>query len=50
MKQPELVTVSVRITRDLADRLKIVADREDRAVAAEIRRLIRERVDQAEAA
>lgn len=42
----ELVTLSVRVSRDTADRLKVIADREYRPVAAELRRLIQERVDQ----
>lgn len=44
--QEELVSLSVRVPRDLADRLKAVADAEFRPVAAEIRRLIQVRVDE----
>lgn len=45
--QPEsdLVSLSVRVPRATAERLKAIADREYRPVAAEIRRLIQERVD-----
>lgn len=43
--EPELVSLSVRVPRATADRLKVIADREFRPVAAEIRRLIQERVD-----
>jgi len=48
--QPEadLVSLSVRVPRRTADRLKAIADREYRPVAAEIRRLIQERVDRDE--
>ena len=42
---PELVSLSVRVTRETADALKAIADREDRSIAAEIRRLIRDRID-----
>lgn len=42
----DLVSLSVRVPRDTAERLKAIADREFRPVAAEIRRLIQERVDQ----
>ena len=41
----DLVSLSVRVPRATADRLKAIADREYRPVAAEIRRLIQERVD-----
>lgn len=51
-KQPEptngLVTLTVRVTRATADGLKRVADAEYRPVAAEIRRLIEERVAEAD--
>jgi predicted transcriptional regulator len=40
-----LVSLSVRITPELAAAFKEIADREDRPVAAEMRRLIRQRVD-----
>lgn len=43
--QPDLVSLSVRVPRETADRLKAIADAEYRPVAAEIRRLIQERVD-----
>ena len=42
----DLVSLSVRVPRDTAERLKAIADAEFRPVAAEIRRLIQERVDQ----
>jgi predicted DNA-binding protein len=49
MKQPpegaELITLSVRVPRETADRLRTIADREFRPVAAELRRMIQERVD-----
>lgn len=44
----DLVTLSVRVSRDTADRLKVVADREYRPVAAEIRRLIENRIAEPE--
>lgn len=40
----DLVTLSVRVTRSTADQLKVIADAEYRPVAAEMRRLIEERV------
>ena len=47
MKQGEadskLVSLSVRVPRETAARLKVIADREYRPVAAELRRLIEER-------
>jgi hypothetical protein len=39
------VNLSVRVPRETADALRAIADREFRPVAAEIRRLIQERVD-----
>jgi predicted DNA-binding protein len=39
-----LVSLSVRVPRETAAKLKAVADREYRPVAAEMRRLIEERV------
>lgn len=49
LKQPpqtdDLVSLSVRVKRETAERLKEIADRDYRPVAAEIRRLIQERVD-----
>lgn len=42
---PDLVSLSVRVPRETADRLREIADSEFRPVAAEIRRLIQERVD-----
>lgn len=49
-KQPpeDLVSLSVRVTRETAEGLKRVADAEYRPVAAELRRLIEERVASAE--
>lgn len=44
----QLVTLSVRLTRDQADRLREVAEAEFRPVAAEMRRLIIERIEQHE--
>ncbi len=44
----DLVSLSVRVPRQTADRLKAIADADFRPVAAEIRRLIQERVDQAD--
>lgn len=44
-----LVSLSVRVEPELADRLKIVATAEDRTVAAVLRRLIRNHIDQAAA-
>jgi predicted transcriptional regulator len=41
----ELVSLSVRVPKDTADRLKVIADRSFRPVAAEMRRLIQEHVD-----
>jgi predicted DNA-binding protein len=41
----ELISLSVRVPKETADRLKQIADREYRPVAAEIRRLIQERID-----
>lgn len=43
--EPDLVSLSVRVPRATADALKVIADREYRPVAAEIRRLIQERID-----
>lgn len=40
----QLVSLSVRVTRETAEGLKRAADAEYRPVAAEIRRLIEERV------
>lgn len=40
-----LVSLSVRVPKDMADKLKIIADRADRAVAAEIRRVLRDHVE-----
>jgi predicted DNA-binding protein len=44
--EPDLVSLSVRVPRETADRLKEIADSEFRPVAAEIRRLIQARVDE----
>jgi hypothetical protein len=44
----DLVTLTVRVTRNTAARFKAVADAEYRPVAAEIRRLIEERIAQAD--
>jgi hypothetical protein len=45
LPEPDLVSLSVRVPKATADALKVIADREYRPVAAEIRRLIQERVD-----
>ena len=45
-----LVSLSVRVPAETADRLKEIAEAEYRPVAAEIRRLIEQRVDEAAAA
>lgn len=42
--EPDLVTLSTRVPRELADALKVIADREYRYRSAEIRRLIEERI------
>ncbi len=41
---PDLVSLSVRVSRETAEQLKAITDAEYRTVAAEIRRLIEERV------
>jgi predicted DNA-binding protein len=41
----DLVPISVRVPRETADRLRVIADREYRSVAAEVRRMIEQRVD-----
>jgi predicted DNA-binding protein len=43
-----LVSLSIRVPQDVADRLKELAGAEYRPVAAEIRRLIEERIAAAE--
>lgn len=43
--QQELVSLSVRVSKQTADLLKEVADAHYRPVAAEMRRLIEERVE-----
>jgi hypothetical protein len=43
--EPALVSLSVRVSREYAEGLKEVADAHYRPVAAEMRRLIEERVD-----
>jgi predicted DNA-binding protein len=47
-RDPDLVSLSVRVPRDLADRLKVIADDHDRPVAAHVRRLIKEHIDAVE--
>jgi predicted DNA-binding protein len=42
--ESKLVSLSVRVPQETADRLKVIADREYRPVAAELRRMIEERV------
>jgi len=42
----EFETLTVRVTRDMAEQFRAVAAREDRPVAAELRRLIRMRIDE----
>lgn len=44
-----LVSLSVRVRRETADRLKEIADAEFRPVAAELRRMIEQRVADADA-
>ena len=44
--EPDLVSLSVRVPAEMASRLKEAADREDRPVAAHIRRLIKEHLDE----
>jgi predicted DNA-binding protein len=46
---PELVSISVRVERPIFDRFKELADRDFRPVATEVRRLIQQRIDEAEA-
>lgn len=46
--EEELVSLSVRVTREMADRLKAIADSEYRPLAAELRRLIQARIDSAD--
>jgi predicted transcriptional regulator len=46
--EPDLVTLTVRVSRDTADRLRVIAEAEYRPVAAELRRLIQTRVDEAD--
>lgn len=44
----KLVSLSVRVPQRTADRLKEIAEAEYRPLAAELRRLIQERVDAAD--
>lgn len=44
-EEQDLVSLSVRVPRATAERLKVVADASYRPVAAELRRLIQEHVD-----
>lgn len=44
----DLETFSVRLAKRTGDRLRAIAASEDRPVAAEIRRLITQRVDEAD--
>jgi predicted DNA-binding protein len=44
-KRPSLVTFSVRLERETAERLRKVADSEHRTVAAELRRLIEAHIE-----
>ena len=48
MKQPQsdLVTYSVRLDRETAQRLRAIAEAEHRTVAAELRRLIEAHIEQ----
>jgi predicted DNA-binding protein len=48
--EQDLVSLSVRVRRETAERLKEIADRNDRPVAAQIRRLIQTCVDDDQAA
>ena len=45
---PDLTVISVRVPRETADRLNAIAAAEYRSTAAELRRLIQTRVDEAE--
>ena len=45
-EEQDLVTLSVRVSRQTAERLRVIAEREYRPVAAEMRRLIETRVEQ----
>lgn len=45
-----LVTLTFRVERETADKLKAIADREYRSVAAELRRLAEDHVTAAERA
>lgn len=47
---PDLVSLSVRVTRQTATRLREIAEAEYRSVAAELRRLAEERVARADEA
>ncbi len=46
--EPEFETLTVRVPREMADRFRAIAEQEDRPVAAELRRLIRQRIDEKE--
>lgn len=41
---PQLVSLSVRVRRETADALKVIADKDHRPVAAEMRRLIEQHI------
>src|SRR4051812_49143638 len=45
---PEFETLTVRLSREMADQFRAIAEREDRPIAAELRRLIRQRIEEQE--
>lgn len=44
--EPEWETLSFRVPREMADQIKAIATREDRPLSAELRRLVRRRIDE----
>ena len=44
--EPEYETLSVRVPREMADRIKTIAAMDDRPLSSELRRLIRQRIDE----
>ena len=44
--EPEYETLSVRVPREMADRIKAIAAMDDRPLSSELRRLIRQRIDE----
>jgi predicted transcriptional regulator len=45
---PETVTVTARVPLDVADRLRAIAHANDRSVSGELRRVLKQHVDQSE--